>query len=122
MTAILEDFDVPIEHIPSGVDTLSVVLDNDGIDGKLDEIVEEFERQLKPDTIEVFEDMALIATVGHGMSYRPGVAAALFNALAKEKINIRMIDQGSSEMNIIVGVENKDFETAIRAIYKAFVS
>ena len=122
MTAILEDFDVPIEHIPSGVDTLSVVLDNDGIDGKLDEIVEEFERQLKPDTIEVFEDMALIATVGHGMSYRPGVVAALFNALAKEKINIRMIDQGSSEMNIIVGVENKDFETAIRAIYKAFVS
>ena len=122
MTGILEDYDVPIEHIPSGVDTLSVVLDNDGIDGRLDEIVEEFERQLKPDTIEVFEDMALIATVGHGMSYRPGVAAKLFVALAQENVNIRMIDQGSSEMNIIVGVENKDFETAIKAIYRAFVS
>ena len=122
MTGILEDYDVPIEHIPSGVDTLSVVLDNGGIDGRLDEIVEEFERQLKPDTIEVFEDMALIATVGHGMSYRPGVAAKLFVALAQENVNIRMIDQGSSEMNIIVGVENKDFETAIKAIYRAFVS
>ena len=122
MTGILEDYDVPIEHIPSGVDTLSVVLDNDGIDGRLDEIVEEFERQLKPDTIEVFEDMALIATVGHGMSYRPGVAAKLFVALAQENVNIRMIDQGSSEMNIIVGVENKDFETAIKAIYRAFGS
>ena len=99
-----------------------MVLDNDGIDGRLDEIVEEFERQLKPDTIEVFEDMALIATVGHGMSYRPGVAAKLFVALAQENVNIRMIDQGSSEMNIIVGVENKDFETAIKAIYRAFVS
>ena len=121
MTAILEDYDVPIEHIPSGVDTLSVVLDNDAIDGKLDEIVDEFERQLKPDTMEVFENMALIATVGHGMSSRTGTAARLFTALAEEKINIRMIDQGSSEMNIIVGVENKHFETAIRAIYRAFV-
>ena len=122
MTGILEDYDVPIEHIPSGVDTLSVVLDNDGIDGKLDEILEEFQSQLKPDTIEVFENMALIATVGHGMSSRTGTAARLFTALAEEKINIRMIDQGSSEMNIIVGVENKHFEAAIRAIYRAFVS
>ena len=122
MTGILEDFDVPIEHIPSGIDTLSVVLENNVIDGRLDEIVEEFTRQLKPDTIEVFEDMALIATVGHGMSSRTGVSAALFTALAKEKINIRMIDQGSSEMNIIVGVENKDFEKAIKSIYEAFVS
>lgn len=122
MTGILEDFDVPIEHIPSGIDTLSVVLENNVIDGRLDEIVEEFTRQLRPDTIEVFEDMALIATVGHGMSSRTGVSAALFTALAKEKINIRMIDQGSSEMNIIVGVENKDFEKAIKSIYEAFVS
>lgn len=121
MTGILEDYDIPIEHIPSGVDTLSVVIDNNVLDGKLDEIVDEFERQLKPDNIEVFENMALIATVGHGMSSRTGVAAALFTALAKEKINIRMIDQGSSEMNIIVGVQNKHFEAAIKAIYDAFV-
>lgn len=121
LTAILEDNDMSIEHIPSGIDTLSVVLSNEALDGKLDEILDEFDRQLKPDHIEVFEDMALIATVGAGMSFRPGVSARLFSALAEAGVNIRMIDQGSSEMNIIVGVENKDFETAIRSIYKAFV-
>lgn len=121
MTAILEDFDIPIEHIPSGVDTLSVVIDNKLIDGKIDDILEEFDRQLKPDHMEVFDNIALIAIVGYGMSYRTGVSAKLFTALADEDINIRMIDQGSSEMNIIVGIENKDFEKAIRAIYNAFV-
>lgn len=121
LTAILEDNDMSIEHIPTGIDTLSVVLSNETLDGKLDEIIDEFERQLKPDHIEVFEDVALIATVGAGMSFRPGVSAKLFSALAEAGVNIRMIDQGSSEMNIIVGVENKDFETAIRSIYKAFV-
>lgn len=121
LTAILEDNDMSIEHIPSGIDTLSVVLSNETLDGKLDEIIDEFERQLKPDHIEVFEDVALIATVGAGMSFRPGVSAKLFSALAEAGVNIRMIDQGSSEMNIIVGVENKDFETAIRSIYKSFV-
>ena len=121
MTGILEDFDIPIEHIPSGVDTLSVVIDNKLIDGKIDDILEEFERQLKPDHLEVFHNIALIAIVGYGMSYRTGVSAKLFTALADENINVRMIDQGSSEMNIIVGVENKDFENAIRAIYNAFV-
>lgn len=122
MTGILEDFDISIEHIPSGIDTLSVVIDNDVLGGKLDEVLDEFKHQLKPDTIEVFEDTALIATVGYGMFSRPGVSAKLFTALANENINIRMIDQGSSEMNIIVGVENKDFENAIKAIYNAFVS
>ena len=121
LTAILEDNDMSIEHIPSGIDTLSVVLSNETLDGKLDEILDEFDRQLKPDHIEVFEDVALIATVGAGMSYRPGVSAKLFSALAEAGVNIRMIDQGSSEMNIIIGVENKDFETAIRAIYDVFV-
>ena len=121
MTGILEDFDIPIEHIPSGVDTLSVVIDNKLIDGKIDDILEEFERQLKPDHLEVFHNIALIAIVGYGMSYRTGVSAKLFTALADENINVRMIDQGSSEMNIIVGVENKDFENVIRAIYNAFV-
>lgn len=121
LTSILEDNDMLIEHIPSGIDTLSVVLSNESLDGKLEEILEEFERQLKPDHIEVFEDMALIATVGTGMSFRPGVSAKLFTALADAGVNIRMIDQGSSEMNIIIGVENKDFETAIRSIYNVFV-
>ena len=91
------------------------------INGRLDEVLDEFRTRLRPDSIDVFEDMALIATVGHGMSYRQGVSAKLFEALAAAGVNIRMIEQGSSEMNIIVGVENKDFEKAIRAIYEAFV-
>lgn len=121
LTGILEDFDIPLEHLPSGIDTISVVLSNKSIDGRLDEILEQFQQQLKPDTIDVSEQVALIATVGYGMSDRPGVSAKLFTALAEAGVNIRMIDQGSSEMNIIVGVENKDLETSIRAIYKAFV-
>ena len=122
MSGVLEDFDIPIEHIPSGVDTLSVVISNKQLGGKLEDILDEFERQLKPDHMEVSDDIALIATVGAGMSLRTGISAKLFTALAEKKVNIRMIDQGSSEMNIIVGVENKDFEKAIRAIYGAFVS
>ena len=116
----MEDNDITIEHLPTGIDTMSVVIDKKMLDGKLDEIVEEMQRQLKPDTLEVFEDMALIATVGAQMSARKGTSARLFTALAEAGVNVRMIDQGSSEMNIIVGVENKDFEKAIKAIYKAF--
>ena len=118
---ILDDYDINFEHLPSGIDTVSVVMSNQSINGRLDEVLDEFRTRLRPDSIDVFENMALIATVGHGMSFRPGVSARLFTALADAGVNIRMIDQGSSEMNIIVGVENKDFETAIHAIYQSFV-
>ncbi|MBQ1959603.1 MAG: aspartate kinase, partial [Firmicutes bacterium] len=118
---ILDDYDINFEHLPSGIDTVSVVMADEQINGRLDEVLEEFQSRLRPDSIDVIEDISLIATVGHGMSSRPGVSAKLFTALAEAGINIRMIDQGSSEMNIIVGVENKDFEKAIRAIYDAFV-
>jgi aspartate kinase len=121
LLSILEDCDIPIEHIPSGVDTVSIVIAKKYLGDRLPEIVEELERKLRPDSVEVFEEMALIATVGKGMAARPGVSAALFTALYEAGVNIRMIDQGSSEMNIIVGVENSDFEKAIRAIYRAFV-
>lgn len=118
---ILDDYDINFEHLPSGIDTVSVVMSNQAINGRIDEVLDEFRTRLRPDSVDVFENMALVATVGHGMSFRPGVSAKLFTALAEAGVNIRMIDQGSSEMNIIVGVENKDFETAIRAIYQAFV-
>ena len=121
MAGILEDHDVTIEHIPSGIETVSVVLNNKIVEGKMEEILEEFERQLKPEALDVVTDMALIATVGAGMAMRKGTSARLFTALANADVNIRMIDQGSSEMNIIVGVANKDFEKAIKAIYQAFV-
>ena len=118
---ILDDYEVPLEHMPSGIDTISIVVSDKKLNGKLDDMLEEIQRKLLPDTIDIFENMSLIATVGSGMAKRRGVSAKLFAALSEAGVNVRMIDQGSSEMNIIVGVENKDFETAIKAIYKAFV-
>lgn len=118
--SILEDYGVPAEHLPSGIDTISIVLSKKKTNGKLPEILEEIQRKLLPDNIDVYENMALIATVGEGMNRRRGVSAKLFGALYQAGVNIRMIDQGSSEMNIIVGVENKEFEPAIRGIYHAF--
>lgn len=118
---ILDDYDINFEHLPSGIDTVSVVMSGASIEGRLDEVLEEFRSRLRPDSIDVIEEISLIATVGHGMDRRPGTSAKLFQALADAQVNVRMIDQGSSEMNIIVGVENKDFEKAIRAIYSAFV-
>ena len=118
---ILEDYDVIPQHLPSGIDTVSVVVSEKRINGRLDEILEDIRNNLKPDSVDVFEDMSLIATVGCGMARRRGVSARLFTALAEAGVNIRMIDQGSSEMNIIVGVENKDFETSVKAIYGAFI-
>lgn len=119
--SILEDYNVSVEHLPSGIDTISVVISNKDLNGHLDDILDDFERKLHTDTIDVYKDMALIATVGCGMAKRPGVSSKLFTALYEAGVNIRMIDQGSSEMNIIVGVENKDFNNAIKAIYQAFV-
>ena len=118
---ILDDYNINFEHLPSGIDTVSVVMSNKQINGRLDEILEEFKSRLRPDSIDVIEDIAQIATVGHQMSARRGTAATLFTALANAGVNIRMIDQGSSELNIIVGVDNKDFNKAIQAIYGAFV-
>ena len=117
----LEVHGVSFEHMPSGIDTISVVIENSQLEGKLDQVLSDIKMACKPDTIEVSPHMALIATVGRGMSRRPGTAAKLFGALGRAEINIRMIDQGSSELNIIVGVEEKDFENSVRAIYEEFV-
>ncbi len=118
---ILDDLEISFEHLPSGIDTVSVVMSNSQINGRLDEVLHEFELRLRPDSIDVIENIALIATVGHGMTSRRGTAATLFTGLANAGVNVRMIDQGSSELSIIVGVENRDFDDAIRAIYDAFV-
>ncbi len=122
LLTILENNDISFEHLPSGIDTVCVIISEKQLEGKLQDLLEDIERHLKPDTLEVYQDIALIATVGTGMSRRLGVSARLFSALTEAEVNVRMIDQGSSEMNIIVGVENSQFETAIRAIYNAFVS
>jgi aspartate kinase len=121
MLSILEVNSIPVEHLPSGIDNISIEIDDEYLGSKLNKIVKEIRDQCKPDAIEVYPNMALIATVGHGMVYTRGVAAKLFTSLAEANINIRMIDQGSSEINIIVGVETNDFERAVQAIYDGFV-
>lgn len=117
---ILENNRVSFESMPSGIDTLSLVIADSELKDKQDKIIEEIKRQCNPDSVDVNPNMALIATVGRGMAYSPGIAAKIFDSLASEKINVRMIDQGSSEINILVGVETADFEKTIKSIYKAF--
>lgn len=119
--SVLEANGISFEHMPSGIDTISLVISDQQLDKKLDKVIQEIKAGCAPDSVEVFPNMALVATVGRGMAHTPGIAAKLFTALANEKTNVRMIDQGSSEINIIVGVENEDFERSVRAIYSAFV-
>ena len=117
---ILEQNGVSFENMPSGIDTVSVVISDSNLKNKTEIIVEEIKRACNPDPVVVYPNMALIATVGTGMAYTKGVASKIFTALAESDINIRMIDQGSSEINVLVGIENDDFEKGINAIYKAF--
>jgi len=119
--SVFEEFGISVEHCPTGIDNLSVVVNTKDVGDKINDIIDAIKNRVKPDTVDVFNEIAMIATVGYGMSMRPGVSAKLFTALAEAGVNIRMIDQGSSEMNIIIGVANKDFEKAIRAIYHAFM-
>ncbi len=121
LLGVLERNGLNFEHLPSGIDTMSLVLSDREIEGKLDDVLAGIHADCKPDALDVTPGMALIATVGRGMACTPGMAAKLFTALADAGVNIRMIDQGSSELNIIVGVDAGDFETAMRAIYAAFV-
>lgn len=117
----LEKFGISFEHMPSSIDTLCVVIEDSQVEDHLWDLVQEIHTVCEPDSVEVYNDMALIATVGRNMIRKIGISAKLFGALAEQNVNVRMIDQGSSEMNIIVGVENSDFETAVRAIYQALV-
>ena len=108
-----------------GIDTMSVVVadkqlkDNKQV-SKIERVLEDLQGTVKPDVVKVMPGMALIATVGQGMNHAVGTAARLFTALAKARVNVRMIDQGSSEQNIIVGVEEAELAQAIRAIYDEF--
>lgn len=119
--SILEREKINFEHMPSGIDTLSLVIESKYLkNGTLEKLVEEMREELSPDYIRVLEDIALVATVGHGMAANIGTSARLFGALSAAGVNVRMIDQGSSELNIIVGIDNADYEKCVRAIYKEF--
>lgn len=119
--SVLENHRICFEHMPSGIDTLSLVIESRYLsDGVLDQLLEEIRASVSPDYIRVLENIALVATVGHGMASSIGTSARLFGALSEAGINVRMIDQGSSEMNIIVGIDNEDYEKCVRAIYHQF--
>ncbi len=120
--AIVEDAGVSFDHIPTGIDSLSMVIAGSELEDKLEDILEAFRVQLKPDDISVEEGMAMIAIVGRRMFRSVGTSARICGALASNGINIRMLNQGTGEINVIVGVEAADYEKAIRAIYAEFVA
>lgn len=116
-----EDNGISIEHMPSGIDTMTVFVHQAEFEGKEQQVIGELRRLARPDVIELEADLALIAVVGRGMRSNRGTAGRIFSALAHANVNVRMIDQGSSELNIIIGVSNNDFDAAIQAIYDIFV-
>lgn len=118
---VLEDYNISFEHIPSGIDTLSVMVHQSEFVDKEQKILSGINRAVNPDHVDIQSDLALIAVVGRSMKSQRGTAGRIFAALAHANVNVRMIDQGSSEQNIIIGVVDEDFETAIKAIYDIFV-
>ena len=120
LTTVFESNDISIEHMPSSIDSVSVIVSDSQIAPKLNKVLEELKIYLNVDSISWERDISLIAVVGRGMINEKGVSSRTFTALAKNGINIKMISQGSSEINIIIGVETKDFEKAIEAIYREF--
>ncbi len=118
---VFEDHQLSFEHIPSGIDTMTVIVNTDEFIDKEQDILAGIHRAVQPDSIVLESDLALIAVVGRGMKASRGTAARIFNALAQKNINIKMIDQGSSELNIIIGVRNCYFNQAVKAIYNEFI-
>ena len=118
---VFEENEISFEHLPSGIDTMSVVVASSTLDDRREKVMNAIVRAVKPDSVFIEDELALIAVVGRGMVKAKGTAARVCDALARADINIRMIDQGSSELNIIVGVDDEEYEDALRAIYSEFV-
>ena len=119
---VFESKGVSIEHCPSSIDSMSVVVSSEEIGEKTESVLEDLQRILEPDTLDVEHELCLIAVVGEGMSHQIGMAAKVFTSLRDAKVNVRIIDQGASELNIIIGVGNGDYEKAIRALYAAMMT
>ena len=118
---VLENFDVSWEHLPSGIDTMSILINTSAVENKSEKILAALERAVSPDHISIEHNISLLAIVGRGMVKAQGTSARVLTAIANSDTNIRMIDQGSSEKNIIIGVDDKDFERSLKAIYDEFV-
>ena len=112
---------ISVDFVPNGIDNVSLVVPTTTIAPQLYTILAEIQQEVKPDRLEVLDDIAIVAAVGHRMAFRPGVSGKIFAALGKAGINIRMINQGPDELNIIFGVDNRDFAEAIRVLYNSFV-
>ncbi len=119
---VLEKYGISFEHLPSGIDTMGVIVATSELEGKRDKILNSIYREVDPDSLSIEDGLALLAVVGRGMIKAKGTAAKVFGAIADASINIRMIDQGSSEISIILAVEEVDFEKALGAIYDRFVN
>jgi aspartate kinase len=111
-----------VDYVPNGIDNVSVIMPTDSVQSNLYTILGEIQKDVEPDTLEIHDQIAVVAAVGRKMAYRPGISGKLFAALGEAGINIRMINQGPDELNIIFGVDNKDFKNAIRVLYNSFVS
>lgn len=118
---VFEDNGVSIEHMPSGIDTMTIFVHKNAFEENEQKILSDIQKLVNPDHIELESDLALVAVVGRGMRSTRGTAGRIFSALAHAHINVKMIDQGSSELNIIIGVKHEDFKNAIRALYEIFV-
>ena len=119
--SVFEKYGINFEHMPSGIDTMTVFVHQSEFEAYEQSVVAGIHRVAEPDTIELESDLALIAVVGRGMRSNRGTAGRIFSALAHARVNVKMIDQGSSELNIIVGVRHDDFKNAIKALYEIFV-
>ncbi len=121
LLSIIERYNISVDFVPNGIDNVSLVMPTAKIQKKLYSILADIQQEIKPDRLEVLDNIAMVAAVGHKMAFRPGVSGKIFAALGKAGINIRMITQGPDELNIIFGVDSKDFEQAIRVLYNSFV-
>ena len=119
---VFEKYGISFEHMPSGIDTMSIFVQQSLFEEHEQSVIAGIHRAVEPDHIELDSDLALIAVVGRGMKSARGTAGRIFSALAHARVNVKMIDQGSSELNIIIGVRNEDFETAVKAVYDIFVT
>ena len=119
--SIFERHNISIDYVPNGIDNVSVVLPTEAIAQSLYSIMAEIQKELEPDTLTVHDQIAVVAAVGRKMAFRPGISGKIFATLGEAGVNIRMINQGPDELNIIFGVDNKDFRTAIRVLYDSFV-
>ena len=118
---VLVRHNISVDYVPNGIDNVSVVIPTDALAPHLYTVLSEIQNEVEPDTLDVHDKIAVVAAVGRKMAFRPGISGKIFAALGEADINIRMINQGPDELNIIFGVDNKDFKAAIRVLYDSFV-